>query len=190
MSCATQVPSRLLPLFSPRGLSPAMVRLSRTIRLTLQLTSLTVLQPRMMRCHTCGLGSAAFARHYLRYHFCFLFLRVMRCFSSPGSPPTWSDTFPLERWVAPFGYPRFNGYLPLHAAFRSLSRPSSPPRAKASFMCPSLAFLFLLKQSLLALPPVRCCGCSFVSVLFDGIYQLPDICCASSMSMYSFLCGE
>ena len=33
-----------------------------------------------------GLGSSAFARHYLRNHFCFLFLRVMRCFSSPGWP--------------------------------------------------------------------------------------------------------
>ena len=32
-----------------------------------------------------GLGSCAFARHYLRNHFCFLFLRVLRCFSSPGS---------------------------------------------------------------------------------------------------------
>ena len=31
-----------------------------------------------------------------------------------------------------------SGYLPLRAAYRSLSRPSSPPRAKASFMCPSL----------------------------------------------------
>ena len=37
-----------------------------------------------------GLGYCAFARHYLRNHFCFLFLRVMRCFSSPGSPLTWS----------------------------------------------------------------------------------------------------
>ena len=31
-----------------------------------------------------GLGSSAFARHYLRNHFCFLLLRVLRCFSSPG----------------------------------------------------------------------------------------------------------
>ena len=36
------------------------------------------------------------------------------------------------------------GYLPLGAAYRSLSRPSSPPRAKASFMCPSLLSLCLL----------------------------------------------
>ncbi len=33
-----------------------------------------------------GLGSSDFARHYSRNHFCFLFLRVLRCFSSPGSP--------------------------------------------------------------------------------------------------------
>ena len=33
-----------------------------------------------------GLGSCAFARHYLRNHSYFLFLRVLRCFSSPGSP--------------------------------------------------------------------------------------------------------
>ena len=31
-----------------------------------------------------GLGYSAFARHYLRNHYCFLFLRVLRCFSSPG----------------------------------------------------------------------------------------------------------
>ena len=34
-----------------------------------------------------GLGSFPFARHYLGNHFCFLLLRVLRCFSSPGSPP-------------------------------------------------------------------------------------------------------
>ena len=31
-----------------------------------------------------GLGSSAFARHYLRNHGCFLFLRVLRWFTSPG----------------------------------------------------------------------------------------------------------
>ena len=34
----------------------------------------------------CGLGFSNFARHYFRNRFFFLFLRVMRCFSSPGSP--------------------------------------------------------------------------------------------------------
>src|SRR5438874_11160822 len=31
-----------------------------------------------------GLGSSLFARHYLGNHYYFLFLRVLRCFSSPG----------------------------------------------------------------------------------------------------------
>ena len=44
----------------------------------------TVLQPRTLHCYRCGLGSCAFARHYLRNHFCFLLLQVLRCFSSPG----------------------------------------------------------------------------------------------------------
>ena len=38
--------------------------------------------------YSCGLGSSDFARHYSRNHCCFLFLRVLRCFSSPGSPHT------------------------------------------------------------------------------------------------------
>ena len=38
-------------------------------------------------------------------------------------------------WVAPFGYLRVNAYLQLTAAFRSLSRPSSAPSAKASALC-------------------------------------------------------
>ena len=40
--------------------------------------------------------------------------------------------------VVPFGNPRINGHLHLPAAYRSLSRPSSPPRAKASAMRPYL----------------------------------------------------
>ena len=32
-----------------------------------------------------GLGFSAFARHYLRNHGCFLFHRILRCFTSPGA---------------------------------------------------------------------------------------------------------
>ena len=35
---------------------------------------------------TSGLGSSWFARHYFRNRFYFLFLWVLRCFSSPRSP--------------------------------------------------------------------------------------------------------
>jgi hypothetical protein len=36
--------------------------------------------------HTIGLGCFPFARRYLENRFCFLLLRVLRCFSSPRSP--------------------------------------------------------------------------------------------------------
>ena len=39
-------------------------------------------------------------------------------------------------WVSPFGYLRIYGYLLLPAAFRSLSRPSSAPSARASALRP------------------------------------------------------
>ena len=40
-----------------------------------------------VRCHTPGLGSSPVARHYWGNHCCFLFLEVLRCFSSLRSPP-------------------------------------------------------------------------------------------------------
>ena len=42
---------------------------------------------------------------------------------------------PLTWWVSPFGYPRIKAYSQLPAAFRSVSRPSSPLIAKASTKC-------------------------------------------------------
>ena len=41
------------------------------------------------------------------------------------------DTGVLLQWVSPFGNPRIDGYLLLPVAYRSLSRPSSAPDAKA-----------------------------------------------------------
>ena len=85
------------------------------------------LQPRSGRNHF-GLGCSPFARHYLGNHCCFLFLRVLRCFSSPGSLPLRDDWSSTSR-VAPFGYLRIKSCVLIPAAFRSLSRPSSPLRA-------------------------------------------------------------
>ena len=42
------------------------------------------------RRHRTGLGWPPFARHYWGDHCCFLFLRVLRCFSSPRLPPAHS----------------------------------------------------------------------------------------------------
>ena len=76
-----------------------------------------------------GLGCSPFARHYLGNHCCFLFLWVLRCFSSPRSPFLYESAGAPLRRVAPFGNLRIASYVPIPAAYRSLSRPSSLPRA-------------------------------------------------------------
>ena len=108
-----------------------------------------VLQPHRCR-NTCGLGSSPFARHYWGNHCYFLFLRVLRCFSSPRSPPSMMDDTSSRYRVVPFGNLRIKGHLHLPGAYRSLSRPSSPPRAKASAMCPYLISSAFTPPSLVA----------------------------------------
>jgi hypothetical protein len=86
-----------------------------------------------------GLGCSAFARRYLRNHFRFLFLRLLRCFTSAGLalPPLCIQGGVAEYWfggVTPFGNLRIIAYLPLPEAYRSISRPSSPSGSKASIM--------------------------------------------------------
>ena len=82
------------------------------------------------------LGSSPFARHYLGNLFRFLFLGLLRWFTSPGSPLLRRRYLAPAKWVSPFGYRRVNARSQLTVAFRSLPRPSSPPVAKASTACP------------------------------------------------------
>ena len=70
----------------------------------------------------------------------FLFLRVLRCFSSPGLLSLRSDMSSTCR-VAPFGYPRISPCQRVPSAFRRLPRPSSPVEAKASPGCPFAALI-------------------------------------------------
>ena len=103
-------------------------------KLQLQITDhIVVLQPRHCL-NRDGLGSSPFARHYLGNHYCFLFLQVLRCFSSLGLLHYGSLT--LVSGVYLFGNLRIKDYLHLPEAYRSLSRPSSPSRTKASSMRP------------------------------------------------------
>ena len=88
---------------------------------------------------TSGLASSGFARRYSRNRVCFLFLRLLRCFSSAGSPriPMYS-VYVLWLFtivVSQFGNLRVDTYLQFTAAYRSLSRPSSAPDAKAFTLC-------------------------------------------------------
>ena len=131
MSRGTLDPASLT-LPSLTGLSPSLAGLSRTVLLGSQVEFAV----RTPACTHAGLGSSGSARRYSRNRCFFLFLRLLRCFSSPGSPPhpmdSGTDTWSLSMWVSPFRDPWISGYLLLPTAFRSLSRLSSALSAKAS----------------------------------------------------------
>ena len=119
-------------MFSHTRLSRSMAGLSRTFLLTIA----DYVEVRTPECTHSGLGSSHFARRYFGNRCFFLFLSLLRCFSSGGSPyiPMYSvcsDRGLLCR-VSPFRNPRVNGYLLLTVAYRSLSRLSSALSAKAS----------------------------------------------------------
>ena len=131
MSRGTLDPAVLARL-SCTGLSPSLAGFPKTILLGLLITYAV----RTPECTHPGLGSSAFARRYSQNRCFFLFLRLLRCFSSPGSLCMAMDSpcsdGGLLRRVSPFRYLRINGYLLLPEAFRSLSRLSSALSAKAS----------------------------------------------------------
>src|SRR5271163_4868769 len=84
-------------------------------------TDWTVPLPRMRNAcrlsHACGLASSPFAHHYSGNRGCFLFLRVLRCFTSPRFLHL-PYVFRQGRWaitpnqVSPFGNPRVKVWLP------------------------------------------------------------------------------
>ena len=94
---------------------------------------LRILQPRRCR-NNYGLGSARFARHYSGHRCFFLFLRVLRCFSSPGLPSFECRTFStagcpirISPDLFPFADPRrFSQLSTSFFAFGSLGIPRTP----------------------------------------------------------------
>ena len=141
MSRGTLDPALLLSV-SPTGLSPSPAGLSRTVPLQSEVINAV----RTPECTHSGLASFAFARRYSQNRCFFLFLRLLRCFSSPGSLPyvmDWrTDDWSSSSRVSPFRHLRIKGYLLLPAAFRSLSRLSSALSAKASTLRSFLLDLF------------------------------------------------
>ena len=143
MSRGTLDPAMPLP-FSLTGLSPSLAGFPKAILLKV-MDQLCGPNPRM---HASWFGLFPFRSPllwksmFLSKAFFFLFLRLLRCFSSPGSLPYTMDSCMsdggLLRRVSPFRHLRLIGYLHLPAAFRSLSRLSSALSAKASTLRPSL----------------------------------------------------
>ena len=91
------------------------------------------------RRHGPGLGSSAFARRYSRNHCYFLFLRVLRCFSSPrwprlkGGVPTKGTGYPIRTSAdrAVFAGPR--GFSQLVTSFIASGSHRHPPCALFRF---------------------------------------------------------
>lgn len=85
--------------FSPTGLSPSAARFPNTIRLrmpfltsrgrcgSLLMIPTTPMTQRPQSWHVFGLGFSPFAHHYSGNLCRFLFLRLLRCFTSPGASP-------------------------------------------------------------------------------------------------------
>ena len=92
--------------------------------------------------HLIGLGWSPFARHYSGSRCFFLFLRLLRCVTSPAClPPPYVFRRGYAR-ITTRGFPHseIRGskvVQHLTAAYRSRPRPSSAPGAKASTACPS-----------------------------------------------------
>ena len=90
--------------------------------------------------HVTGLACSAFAHHYSRNRFCFLFLRVLRCFTSPRYHPLPYAFRQGRHPMTGAGFPHSEilGSTPgcrLPEAYRRLQRPSSAPGAKTSTVC-------------------------------------------------------
>lgn len=91
--------------------------------------------------HHNGLASFAFARHYSRNHMRFLFLPVLRCFTSRRSLHTCYTFTGGQHHTTGARFPhsdtlRSQVGCHLPEDYRRLPRPSSAPDAKASTECP------------------------------------------------------
>jgi hypothetical protein len=121
------------------GLSPSMARHSRRLRLRslrpLPLKTATDQNPTPL--HDCswrfGLGSPPFARRYLGDLFLIslplpTWMFPFGRFAFPGPRPGIPGLRKEPQCEVAFGHPRINACLRLPGAYRSLPRPSSPPK--------------------------------------------------------------
>jgi hypothetical protein len=94
-----------------------------------------------------GLGCSLFARRYWGNHFCFLFLRLLRCFSSPG-------------WLAlTYGFSQSCLGLPHSDTSGSMLASNSPERF--------VGYYVLLRLYVPRYPPLALCSLTFLLTLFS-----------------------
>ena len=133
-------------------------RAFQRLPLPLHCAASAVLQPRAVRCHTRGLGSCAFARHYWRNHCYFLFLRVLGCFGSPRSldliiqavDGSRRPGFPIRTSAGRRAFAPNRGFSQLVTSFVASESHRHPPCALLCF-----PFSFQLRRRLPPPPALR-----------------------------------
>ena len=131
-------------------------RAFQRLPLPLHCAASAVLQPRAVRCHTRGLGSCAFARHYWRNHSYFLFLRVLGCFGSPRSLDLFMQAvdgsrrpgFPIRTSAGRRAFAPNRGFSQLVTSFVASESHRHPP-------CALLCFPFSFQPRRRLSPPRR-----------------------------------
>jgi hypothetical protein len=109
-----------------------------------------------------GLGCSPFARRYLENRICFLFLRLLRCFSSARSPLTLAGGLPhSEIFVSTSVRDSTKLIAAVHVLHR-LSAPRHPPYALFRFAV-SLRHVLLLRAARVSTSNafVSACFCCF-----------------------------
>ena len=165
---------------------------SQLIRLSSKMLS-PVLTPSVLLLLVWPLSLSLATTHEIS--FWFLFLSLLRCFSSGGSPhiPMYSvyDIRFFTVCVSTFRNLRIDTYLQFPAAYRSLSRLSSAPDAKAFSLCSCLLELLLLQYILSYIPRslrslFKNCWVTFNSFWFLTSRHLFTITCASILAKLYF----
>jgi hypothetical protein len=118
--------------FSFTGLSPSLADLSRSLQLNPLVPYRGPATPRYMYR---GLGSSRFARHYSGNRYYFLFLRLLRCFSSPGCLPLRDAAvltaagFPIRKSPDQSYFDSSPGHIAANRVLHRLAVPRYPLRA-------------------------------------------------------------
>lgn len=138
MSRSTWDTSRCPPDFAYGAVTPCGPTF-QTVPLSIRLPCRGPATPLRMRN---GLGCSAFARHYLRNHYCFLILGVLRCFTSPGvalkpyvfrlqRPPITAARFPRSEIPGSKRVCRSPGLIAAYHVLHRLLMPRHPSCALA-----------------------------------------------------------
>ena len=139
--------------FSSTGLLPSLIGLSSPIRLNLHIL---IVGPTTPITVVIGLGCFPFARRYLGNRVFFLFLRVLRCFSSPGCLRTTILFIARCTDITPYGLPHsdISGSSPaygspkLFAADRVLHRLLAPRHSPYALSILTFYFFLSLRACL------------------------------------------